>query len=168
MTLTDQSLLARLSEIGDYKIDSDGAEVSVEWKSPKGIPSSTIPYELCFTAELGGDANLAVSALTDTWDQMLGGLEAMLTQVETILVSGFREVYHDQLDDDELDDVRDVSGDITDKSILSAVESGTILLMAENDEGETHTSIILTHRVPWDVEHGMSIHIEDGEPVWGD
>lgn len=168
MVLTNPTLLTRLSEIGVYEVKIDGPEVSVEWESPKDFPRSAIAYGVCFTAEHGGDANRAISSLVDEWAKLQDSMDAMLTQVETILLAGFRDVYQDQLDDDELNDVRDDTGQITNKSILSAVESGTVLLMAESYEGVTQISTIFTHRVPWDREHGISIHIEDGELVWGD
>lgn len=162
----EPELNARLASVGDYELAFHGNEPSLEWDRPNGLPCDWAPLSLVFYVDFDhrpSETELAAGywELLDAWETLHARWPALEPAVRQYLLDNFRDVYIDQLWDDERAEYEDENGEITDETILANVESGTVALAYNEFEG---VSVSIQFDTNWDLEHGVDIELdENGE-----
>lgn len=152
--LGDDKTTQRLLAIGMYETDSSRGVVDVDWDSPRGFKCNWAPLSLSLSYPKKKPELL--EPLLDAVDSVRKRLPKRLKEWREQLLTSFREVYHPQMADWELGDYEtDAKGEVTDKSIISHVESVNVSLSIERKGDEIFG--VTSFGVDWDEEHGFEI-----------
>jgi hypothetical protein len=162
----DDAINAKLSAIGEYRVEFYGGEPRIDWPWIPELQGGWTPLALVFYVFLGDSQQQAqvYDSLIAAWEELKPKLPRLLATARDEIIRQFRDVYADQLWDEELAEYEDDEGEISDQQILAHVVGGCVTLQYSEYEGITRS---LTFGVDWDDEHGCEIGITDDGEIAG-
>lgn len=160
----DDAINAKLSAVGEYNVQFFGGEPRIEWPRLPELQGAWTPLSLVFYVFLDDSTKQAevYDALIAAWEDLKPRLPQLLAEARRDVISQFRDIYADQLWDDQRADYEDEDGEVSDERILEHVGGGCLTLQYTEYEGEYEgIERSIQFGVEWDDEHGCEISIVD-------
>lgn len=150
----DELLNERIAKLGKYSYQG-GEYPELRWEKPITVPTAFQLFELIFSIEIQNADATAFALVLDEFDRLTGIADTLILDANRCAVELFREIYVDQMVEDELVPYRDGDSNISDELILAVVEPSAIVLTV-TDEG---ISTELCFHSAWDDEHGLEFSV---------
>jgi hypothetical protein len=125
------------------------------WEKPVGLPPAFAGFELHFDLDIENPDTADYQRVLDEWERLKQNAELIVVDAKQCAIDLFREVYAEQLWDDQLARYR-VNGQLSDRLILDALEPNAINARVSSDGAESYIWFFCK----WEDEHGLEFEVD--------
>lgn len=155
----DKNLLKRLDELGPYRVDVDGNQMTLIWDAPRGLECDWTEFSLAL--EFPAKKKKPLRLLLDACDRLRNRFAEHQAELRQQVLDNF-EIHRPELGRWGLETLElDEAGNITQASIFKNAGGGRIDMRLDEGADDGSVEIAVFFGVEWDDEHGLELCIID-------